>query len=373
MGMAASQARLLSITARIHDVEYQAQSIQNAKIALSNNSDAAYQEYLEALDATTLTLTSIDDAGTKSTVGATFNNLVSSNKLTPADGTQYALTYNGALIVENDVYDGYMEFQKGNYEENAQHFAMYMLGVDQDKPQSETLKKWEDEVLQEHLNAGDMPSSLSGMYEQLEEYTSQGDGIYDENHVSDEDKKDYQATLKSFLNKFYNLYGSEIYDKMNLQEGGNEDEEIDMDKYNFYVSIYNQIQSYGACIPISDFDSEGKAENNTEWLQAMVQCGKISIEKLTTDKNTGEITHEGASPSSEASIGYTETTSIDKTALAKAEAKYENALKQIDKKDKQYDLTLNKLESERTALTTEYDSVKKVIEDNIERTFGIFS
>ena len=36
-------------------------------------------------------------------------------------------------------------------------------------------------------------------------------------------------------------------------------------------------------------------------------------------------------------------------------------------------MTLSKLETQRTALTTEYDSVKKVIEDNIDRTFGIFS
>ena len=36
-------------------------------------------------------------------------------------------------------------------------------------------------------------------------------------------------------------------------------------------------------------------------------------------------------------------------------------------------MTLSKLETERTALTTEYGSVKKVIEDNIDRTFGIFS
>ena len=44
MGMAASQARLLTITARMHDVEYKAQSIQNAKIQLSTQSDQVYQE-----------------------------------------------------------------------------------------------------------------------------------------------------------------------------------------------------------------------------------------------------------------------------------------------------------------------------------------
>ena len=60
MGMAASQARLLTITARMHDVEYKAQSIQNAKIQLSTQSDQVYQEYLEALDATTLTVDDIN-------------------------------------------------------------------------------------------------------------------------------------------------------------------------------------------------------------------------------------------------------------------------------------------------------------------------
>ena len=35
-------------------------------------------------------------------------------------------------------------------------------------------------------------------------------------------------------------------------------------------------------------------------------------------------------------------------------------------------MDLSKLEAKRAALTTEYESDKKVIEDNIERTFGIF-
>ena len=57
----------------------------------------------------------------------------------------------------------------------------------------------------------------------------------------------------------------------------------------------------------------------------------------------------------------------------KSEAEYEYTLKQIDRKEKKIDNELAKLETERNALTTMYDSVKKVIEDNVERTFGIFS
>ena len=69
MGMAASQARLLCITARIHDIEFQAQSIQTAKLQLATQSDRAYNEYLDALDATTLTISAINpNSGEKSTL-----------------------------------------------------------------------------------------------------------------------------------------------------------------------------------------------------------------------------------------------------------------------------------------------------------------
>ena len=50
MGMSASQVRLLTITARIHDLENEAQRIQNQKLLLANESDEAYQEYLAALE-----------------------------------------------------------------------------------------------------------------------------------------------------------------------------------------------------------------------------------------------------------------------------------------------------------------------------------
>ena len=106
MGMAASQARLLCITARIHDVEYQAQSIQNAKTQLANLSDRAYQDYVEELDATTLTLRTINDAGEKSLITANFNTLCSKNRVKSADGKEYAIRdKEGRLLVEDEIFN----------------------------------------------------------------------------------------------------------------------------------------------------------------------------------------------------------------------------------------------------------------------------
>src|SRR5574344_112487 len=50
MGMSSSQARLLSLTSRQHDIEYKAQRLQAQKLQLSGNSDAAYTNYLNALN-----------------------------------------------------------------------------------------------------------------------------------------------------------------------------------------------------------------------------------------------------------------------------------------------------------------------------------
>ena len=91
----------------------------------------------------------------------------------------------------------------------------------------------------------------------------------------------------------------------------------------------------------------------------MLKSGRLIIDTVEIGKD-GKLADEATSVASNNSLSYTQTTDIDKSAYAKAEAEYEYAMKKIDKKDKQYDMELNKLETERTALTKEYDSVKNV-------------
>ena len=63
----------------------------------------------------------------------------------------------------------------------------------------------------------------------------------------------------------------------------------------------------------------------------------------------------------------------DKKKMAIAEQVYQNHMDQIQREDKQFDMQLSKLESEHTALTTEYDSVARVISKNVEKSFGTFN
>lgn len=361
MGMAASQARLLCITARIHDVEYQAQSIQNAKVQLATQEDAVYQEFLNAQNATTLTINTIDGAGNKSLLTANFNNLCSRNRVRSADGNDYAIrTQSGKYIVENEVAENYKNF------DDAYAFAAYMvLGsealscIANESDLDKTFAAVEEDVYNNHTDN----TRLEALKKKVDEFD-----VENENYDEDE----YQEALQAYKKALYQSYGEEILASVTADNPYMDEDlikNIDMNLFNYYVNLFNNIKTVG-CVSIDDFNGAlgvGDAANNSDWLQAMIQSGQFYIEATKNGKT------DATTPASDISLSYTTTTTIDKTAYAKAEAKYEHDLKKIDQKDKQFDLDLSKLETERNALTTEYDSVKKVIQDNIDRTFGIFS
>lgn len=75
MGLAATQVRLLQLTSRQHRIEYQAQKIQAQKLQLSNESDAAYNTYMAALDSKKIQYKYVETDGSITYKDATFNNM----------------------------------------------------------------------------------------------------------------------------------------------------------------------------------------------------------------------------------------------------------------------------------------------------------
>ena len=568
MGMAASQARLLSITSRLHDVEYKAQNLQNAKLQLSTQQDAAYEDYLNALDQRTLTFASIDASGNRSDLVATFNNLFSVNAANTATGNHYALIDSrGRVVVPEELEDGYSEFtHMSGTVQNANLFALYM--VYGDVTGGSEFSRIADQVLNERMgtdshladlydyavngrdgrggrsgntpaggegraanhNAGGnvtlgslttgtgtnnygfgegiddaeetpnstpnstpnqtpnpKPTIVPSTYAQAERQPAQQasatyvpdrstgnngsnsgtssarntnsavkgsssgskgatndtraassnnttvnntrtasrsntastnstsevsaenagiqlarqvqertnttpttevsatntniqttTGIQDIITRSGEQLRDGDASLSAvyssshteeveqFLNYFFNRYRTEIFNNTQLEASA-------LPNFDYYVRMFNAIEQHGGCISIESFDNaDGSAANNSEWLTAMIESGQFSLELFNTDAQ-GNVTLSGIGVDSDENLSFSATTQIDKRALAKAEAAYEQAMRVIDRKEKKIDMELNKIETERNALTKEYDSVKKVAEDNIERTFGIFS
>ena len=63
MGLSSSQARLMNLTARMHQIEYKAAKVEAMKLQMANESNRVYEEYLEALDSTKIQAKDIDGNG----------------------------------------------------------------------------------------------------------------------------------------------------------------------------------------------------------------------------------------------------------------------------------------------------------------------
>lgn len=374
MGMAGSQARLLCLTARIHDVEQSAQTIQQAKIALSTSENEAYEKYNNALEESLLTVV-INSGTTQSTIAANFNNLCSKNKADFALNQDISLMNKyDELIVPDEIYNLYKSIGTNI---DAQTFAMCALTGKSPDEIKKCLIDAENTAKENSTNKK-VTESYDAVYEYLQGIATKNSSdaedidIYDisELGATDVQNETYKKLLNTYRKALYNDSGDAIYEKISGKDN------YDRDDFNYYANYFNKIKANGdKCIPISDYNStifEGNAENNSEWLTNCVQSGEIRIVNANTDAN-GETILKTTSPSSDSLVSYTNATKVDSTKAKKAEAEYEHELSLINKQDKKYDLELSKLEAEREALTKEYDSVKTVIKDNIERTFGIFS
>ena len=113
--------------------------------------------------------------------------------------------------------------------------------------------------------------------------------------------------------------------------------------------------------------------NSTSWIQHALESGAITLEQAKVDaenEETGDkISWTTISYNSSADI--TETN--DDTEIAKAEAEYNYEMQKIHAKDKEYDNELKLLDTEHSALESEYESVKTTLEKNVERSFKTFS
>ena len=67
------------------------------------------------------------------------------------------------------------------------------------------------------------------------------------------------------------------------------------------------------------------------------------------------------------------TVGYDKSDDAEADAEYRSKTAAIQIKEKRLQMDLNQVETQQKACDTEYESVKKIMDKNIDRTFKVFS
>ena len=99
-------------------------------------------------------------------------------------------------------------------------------------------------------------------------------------------------------------------------------------------------------------------------IQFALENGLVTMEQVDKDGNWNGLNYSNCSD-------ITEQT--NDVAVTIAEAEYNKAMNKIENKDKVYDMELKNIDTEHTALQTEYDSIKSALDKNVERNFKLYS
>ena len=105
--------------------------------------------------------------------------------------------------------------------------------------------------------------------------------------------------------------------------------------------------------------------------QQSIKDGIYRFAKLKEDESSGEVKLQAESW--ETLGGGAISEDLDKSDDVTAEAEYKAKQERYQNLDKKLELRLNQLETERKAIETEVESVSKVIKDNVESSFKVFS
>lgn len=408
MGMAASQARLCSLTSIVHDLSLKAQNIERQKLDLALLNDEAYKEYCDALDSTIIQVGRKNSAtGTVTYVDACFDTVCGYQ---PLNCTQHSLvnSLNGRVIVSPEIKEIYANNQHDKYtfawaamgydgqfgwdtsgpwgscptdghefigiETNVNYGiddAEFPLGLSPAAGFGKDLYMSEAEylVFLQHYEAGGT-DPLSAAYEDLLEAS--------QNNAPTGERKQLLAEFRTQLYK----YAQEILNAMNMpkDEAPGDVTQIPTNipnqykdnanwsgvrtEFNYYTKLWEQITEAGGCEEIDELYTGG--EDGEEWFNAMVKSGRVQIYTIDIDKD------QDWEATTMASFGNDLIEESDDALIKKAEVKYEETLRRTNKKDSELSAELKKLETRKTACETEMEALKKVTTDNIDKTFNLF-
>ena len=384
MGLSASQARLLSLTARMHDIEYKAQNLEAQKLQMANKSQQVYAEYEDALNRTTVQYKTIGADGSAAYKDATLKALVTATGEAKSDYIAHNIATNQMYCTQAQI-TAFIQASTAT-----KPGASAAVGTAETVERTISTFKFNtsgnyidangDEIL---VGGRPVAKTAAAPYGAVPvTYKANASGNYvsaDGTDLGSSDPKtiptnavvveDLDRTIVSVTDtdyaaqKFAEIMG--WAESGSLQALYNEMLECvkahngDASKAFIGVDI-----SDGKYAPNAD---EAQQFNNSVYLTNMLQSGFIVLHKMTGD---------GVTAAAE-EINIAVDTSLQEVSneldLKKAEAKYEADMRKINAKDKKFDVDIAALEQERNAIKTEMDTLKTVAKDNVERTFKLFS
>ena len=306
MGLSASQARFLQLTARRGDIEYEAQRINFERLQLASNLSDASNKYEEATTNRQLTFS--------------FN--------TGSEVQEVVLSYANYRNYMNQQLEGLQTTQSKYY--LVSQSGKIVVGSEEEKQQ----------MIEQH-STFDSIESIEAAKAKTEAYNNQAADAEDRIQLTDEDRR--LAAI--------DLSGEYMTRTIEDEEG------------NSVLYYVHQEFSEDDIVVAPDLDNVELFQNAIkEGIYFFAQLEKDSESEDMVLKRKGWETLGGGAISEE----------YDKTDDAAAEAEFRTTQARIQKLDKKLELRLDQLETQRSAITTEMESIEKVIQDSIEQSFKTF-
>ena len=202
---------------------------------------------------------------------------------------------------------------------------------------------WVSKAATSNKNYGTSAISLSNLTESFLTYFAQGMNGFDQTYyiVQSGDKSSYVTD-----------------DPYYMWQVGDPNAETTIDMYlaEFYSSMFNNLCNSGW--------TENDQITDKEFLSNSLLNAQYFISSMSSDNYYFQ-------------DRYTENGYVvevtDDDAITQAELAYTIKKSKLNSKEEKLDIDMQKLDLEISALTTEYDTVKQLINNNVEKTFTMFS
>ena len=353
MGMAASQARFLGLTARKSNVEYQGQQINQQRTALANESSNLYTQMME-LTVPTPPSTSdymktsyvLEDSGSYDQSDYQITNLTK----TYDKSGEYLInltTKKETTAVSSETYDfsAIIDTTDPNTGANVKTIRL--------TDRIDSSKTISLNYIENDLNAYDDKGALSVTANQI--YKIDPDKELNGYEQCKNDNPDIAYFYQDKSGKNHFLTEEQL---TKMIDGDTDDSYTFSNTYTYSKEVSTQVKGY---VETSDTGrySTIQIEDNENYPNDL--RGKTF--SLSTVQEMDQSSYD------DAYNDYQYQKALYEKSISDINAQTE----QIQKKDQQLELRLDQLDTEQNAIATEMDSVTKVIEDNVEKTFKIFA
>lgn len=359
MGMSASQARFLSLTARKTNVEYEGQQINQQRTALSNESSNYYSQL------TSMTVPTPPSSADYTKTTYTFKNGTEKNTVTSliakADGT-YMLNYVQTIPVDAMLVEGTSVVTSSSFDASGKPNGDIYIGGQQ-------------------LRLGILPGSsdTSANREIIRK-----DSFFSRlgKELSDSEIDSIIQLEQTYYAMLRTQYGdtTDWYVRYQMNSSTKAYEPLFYNKSEIENADYNG--NTGASLGGIKAYGYGETTESKE-----IRNVRARVEQDSSGRYMSMVIYNDASDTVGTHYDLTTTTESDEAGYNDAmnqyyydKAQYDKKIQEVNAKieiiqvqDKNLELKLKQLDTEENAISTEMDAVKKVISKNVESSFKTFS